>query len=607
MRIITFILFCICLQVNGQTKKGGFFSRIDDPYNTYTRVYIPESTVANNEKGINYLDTFNIKTTFSVVNEYTSLHGDTLEPFLGVYPEKLTYLNRLLNKGHTLAMHTPNHSTNFYNVHVDSLSAADQTLLSGYTEADGVDTIVINNTNTYIDVAYWKRFNDDRYGFFGIGKIVDPGTDYDSIYYQRRIPPKTVHIAIFPSEAGLKKLITEQRRQFAASGLPEPDVWIHPGQEFEYTDYPLNLIESNGYITTEAGSDTVTYHTSEILSSNTYPIKFSNTYMSSIKIGDTKYIVTFVDVISDTVFRAKLTSYTGDGSNHDASLVPYVNYNWMWQVEETTMKSVAEELGLKQSATYPYGRQGFPLGYNSSTTNRQYFRWSHQWQHIILYQISAAAGIKKLVKAAARNYFVAMNDHEFLQGEQATVDSFYNFLNDHRDVFTVVNFADIQDSLYKDVDPYENILPSFDTDLNGDDVQDGWTLAGNTWTRDAGYNIKSDSTLVILSTTSVACDSLWGVEKGNNILSLYLSSTNADSCKIIITEYKHTSNTGYSYTTVRATTKYIKNLTSNLAQRLIVFNIDNTTDYIKVALAANRNNISCIKPELMLYNRRRQY
>jgi hypothetical protein len=187
-----------------------------------------------------------LKITFAVVCEYHKSNSDLLVPFVKFYPEKYLILKELQDSGHILAMHSVNHSTNYYITHIDSLSSEDQNFVNnGYTSANGIDTIIINNTNDVVHKWYWKILPDDRYAFFGWERIIDTDDEPDSIWYPRSIPPKSVYFSIYPNEAGLKKIIAEQRRRFVLSTLISPDVWIHPGQEYELTDNPLDTLTEN--------------------------------------------------------------------------------------------------------------------------------------------------------------------------------------------------------------------------------------------------------------------------------------------------------------------------------------------------------------------------
>jgi hypothetical protein len=599
------MLLTVSLTVSAQTKRGGFFNRLDDPFvpsrDNLNQIYYDRTDTLLKQSA-----DYNLKVTLAVVCEYAKAGNDTLQPYFHIYKEKAQALKELQDSGFVLFTHTVNHSTNMILCHIDSVSPELQTFIdNGYTAAQGIDTIVLNNTLLPITFNYFKRLPDDRYPFFGYERIKDTDNLPDSILYTRRIPPKSAYFSIYPNANGLKLIIREASRRFVASGLNPPSGFIHPGQEYEYTANPLDTLKENsGSITTKVGNDTVVYTINKMYSSQYQPVPLYD----KLQIGNTRYSISYAST-GTTVFNLKLTGYTGDGNTHGAILRPSHNCNWMWNIPADTMKSVGVSLGLDMAAVYPHGRQYKASGYNPSSTTKEKLKWAHQWGHIVFSDTYFAKhAIYDLCEAVAKHYIVGTNDHEFIEGGFSQVDSFYNFINAHRDNILICSFSDLQDSVYnKTLNPYENILPSFDLDLNRDNIQDGWTKVDQVWNKGT-VNIQGDTTSVSMNSKWFTIDNLWGVEKGYNVFSIWLKSTLSDSLHVNILEYKDAPDTSRYDVLIGNTSYYIKNLTSNFANRFKKVLIGNDTDYITIRIKTHDGDaIEAVKPKMMKYTAGRQY
>ncbi len=601
--ILLFIL--LSLIANSQIKKGGFFSRIDDPMNGI-RNNITSYHWGKFDTSIMQAYKYNVKPTFAVICEYHYTDAYTLQPMMKFFHQKDSILKAYQDSGYHLAMHSINHSTNYYISHIDSLSIADQYLVdNGYSTNDGVDTIILNVSTSPITVWYWKRLPDNHLTWFSKYQTTDTDNAPDSIWYPRILPPKSVYISIYPNVAGLKKIITEQKRRFVLSGLNEPDVWIHPGQEYFYPSISDTLTETKGWIEEALGNDTITYHITNTYSSQKIPIAGYD----KLQIYRTglSYMVSYVSG-TDSIIKLKLTGYTPSGDYSTARIKPDTDGNWMWFIDAPTMKQVARECNLKMAAIYHYGRQYDALGYSPSDENGQYFRWAHEWGHILLNSYTANQNINSVCNAIARNYIVGTNDHECLNGGVSKLDSLYNFMNANLKYMHIFTFRDLADSVYNVSSPYDNVIPSFDQDLNNDAVMDGWSKSATiTWNR-GGINIGGDTTyLTMPSNGNLNCASLWGIDKGDNLFSMYIKTSDADSVIVKIWQLKHRYNTDNKQDTISVNSYWIKNLTTNWNRRFVKINIDPDTDWITVFFQTYSGTAYAIKPELLKYNKGHNY
>lgn len=598
MKVIIILFFFISTLPVYSQKAGGVYLRIDDPFQLESGGDITtDSTYILTT--LQHCDTLNKTITWAIICDYPFIGGGNPVPTFTIYGDKRRHLKRLQDSGHILSCHTINHTTNYYQCHVDSLSSSDSALAYGtYSETDGIDTIIINNTASSVTLWYWKRFPDDRHRQFGYFPIEDEDDLPDSIYYYRKIPPYTVYFSIYPNTAGLKRMLREYNRRFTASGLDTVDFFIHPGQEYTYTYDPTDsLKESSGYIETSVGVDDITYHIADTFCSKPHPV-----VSNKLLVGGTKYVLRNIVKVNDTAYDAELFGYTGDGSNHDAIMYPTHPADWMWQIPPDTIKSLVNEGILVGASVYPDGRQYESLGFTPSATTKSNFKNAHQWGHFDIVNDGTTTSIQRAIRAGLCHYFIGNNDHHQLKGTNSAIDSLYELINS-TDQIQLIDLYDLRSTLYNSTpNRYTNIVPSLDSDIDSDDNLDGYETTGSpVWQKDS-VHVGDDTTFVTIDASNyIELNDLWGVEKGTNRLSFYVRSQDAtcDELTITVTKYTHTLGTSATSTTSTQTFN-VRSIPRNFVIRYRTITIDSDVDWIDIDFETDGGNADIADIKMIL-------
>jgi len=565
--------------------KGGYFQRIDDPMigdgysdSVYQRQNIDTTLMICESHDID-------KITWAVVTEYHFISGDTIEPYSGFMPHRVTQLNRLVNAGHQIANHSVNHSSNYYISHIDSLWSEDSILVAdGYDISDGVDTIIINDSDTALYTWYWKHQPDDHYALGAARRIIDKDDDIDSIYMYAALPPRSVFIATYPNRWGLKRIIDVWNYRAGLVGLPETHFFIMPGQDYyQVVGIDTLLKEASGYVETAVGEDTVIFHVQEAWSSKPYVVNNYNNNWLSIGPGD-RYQIDYNDVteIDDTTFHFYLTGYTGDGNNHDADLVPNKGTDWMWQVEPDTLLALRDSFPDIQGSLYPAGRQYMSKGYFPKSEDQKFPQRDND---VFMDDDHATAkhSIALVLDAALKHYFIASDEHGGFQGGYARVDSFYNFIMNEPYITTYSNH-DLLENMYSAVpDSSQNIVPSMDFDLNEDDVSDAWELVGSpTWSTLPSSIESTNKYFECDESNYLDNTNIWAVSPGVNRLSLWLQNVDSDSVMVELTEHRYRANTSNQTYKVYIEEKFEPD--STFTEYYFDRTVPSTTDYIDIKI-----------------------
>lgn len=586
-------------------KDGGLFLRTDDPF--LQGVYPPGLDLEYSYFAtlIDITNKYQVKATFAVICQYPNHAGiDTVCSVL--WPDnRRNNLRMAAEMGHTFASHSVNHSMNYYQTPYDDLSEDDSILLAdGYTMAgDGVDTIIINNSNQTLIINHWAHFPDDHFASFGYYRLYDHDNDMDSIWMKRKIMANSVYISLYPNRYGIKKMLDEAQRRFRRNGMPRFDFFIHPGQT-EHAGYDLDTVyEGSGYIIPVVGKDSVYYYVEDTLSSLWFPTA-PNTGDRKMTISGTDYWINKVDSIDETTYKCKLQGYTGAGGQvNDVKLKPNVKQDWDVYIHPDSLDLVAYKSGLYGAAVYPYGRQYEATGYNGGSINRDRFRYGHQMKQFYYFYVphSADSIIEIICRHAARHTFAHGNDHAgYRDWEQR--DSVYSFVFGNQDKIKFLSNRDMIKSVYLTAqNPYENILVEFSRDLNSDGLSDGWDIDGAT--KSTGLDQNGDTwSYLVDATDSIYCNDLWGVEKGINQFIIYARDADSDavSLDICVKEYYSKQEEDGGATANGVTNYSIAGLSVGWTNGTVDISIKTTTDWIDISISATGGDIEIIAPKMKL-------
>ena len=593
------------LEPNLNGKAGGLLLRVDDPF--MQGVYPPHLDLEHSyfARTMDLTNKYQVRETYSTVSQYPNFaEVDTVCSVL--WPEaRRNYLRIAADIGHTFASHSVNHSMNYYQTPYDNLSDADSILVAdGYTlEGDGVDTIIINNTDHTVLIGYWKRYPDDHFASFGYYRLNDHDNDIDSIWYKRRIMANSVYISIFPNRHGIKKIIDESQRRFRLNGMPRFDFFIEPGQE-EIAYYDLDTIyEGSGYIIPVVGADSVYYYVEDTLSSVWFPTA-PNTGDRRMTISGADYWINKVDSINETTYKCKLQGYTGAGGQvNDVYLKPNVKQDWAVYIHPDSLIAIADECGLIGGSIFVNGRRREPTGYSAGSINKERFRFGMEFSQFYYYYEphSADSIINVICMAAARHTFAGGNDHGGYRDYEQR-DSVYSFVFKNQDKIKFMSNRDAIKSIHHvHQNPYENILAEFSRDLNNNGRSDGWDIDGAT--RSTGLDQNGDTwSYLVTSTDSIYCNDLWGVEKGINQFIIYARDANSDatSIDVCVKEYYSIQEEDGGATANGVTNYNIGSLSVGWTIETLDIPIKTTTDWIDISISATGGDVEIIAPKMKL-------
>ena len=590
---------------NLRGKKGGLFLRIDDPFLSAHDTLNLDEYLQEYIYAVELCDKFNVREMWCIVDQYPLLGSETVASVS--YPEfRRRYLRILADLGHDISSHSPNHSTNYYETPFNDLSYEDSVLIAdGYDSDDGVDTIIINNSDASITIGYWKHLPDERYIEGGYLPTDDWDEEMDSIWYKRKMMANSVYVSIYPNRWGFAKLVKESQRRFLLNGLPRFRFWTHPGQE-QIAGYSLDSIwEGSGYIVPVTGKDSAFYHVEDTLSSSWYPTVPTYAGERRMRISGVNYNIEAVDSVSAIKYKCHLTGFTGGSDTvTDVKLLWNRDADWMWWIHPDTIIPIADELGLIGTNSYPMGRRYDFTGYTASERNKKRFQHAHQRVQFRYYDagFDADSIIEIICRAAARHYFVCGNDHAGYE-DYYQRDSIYSFVNKNKDNIKFMSNVDMVRSVYlTEQNPYENILSNFDLDVNEDGLSDGWDTAG-TPTKVTSVDLNGDTwSYRMTATDSVYCEDLWGVEKGINEFVIYARDPDSDAPSLDITVVEFYNRTDRAVSnTVNATNTYnIAGLSPTYTIETIDIPILSTTDWIDISISVSAGDVDISAPRMKL-------
>ena len=461
---ILILIFLSSYQINAQlstNKVGGVGFRIDDSQ------YYPEYRLI---PLVNVFNQRGLKFTYAVN--------------FGIYisPALLAYLPTMQSQGYEIADHTPDHQTRYFDVPLSDIPF--------YQGRAGVDHIynVFNNSsvvNTTVGRVCMKVDRVKTDTWTGEGNV--------------NISGNTI-ISVTPNEFTTNK-VSSSSDPYSMNVLYIPEI----NQLFKFD--PLNV-----------SGNTIT-NIKSFWDEDVNITTLNNVQYHKIKLYDVFYVPDAHRVMAERVQRM----CDANGIQRPTSWIQPGGYHP--QFYRADIKEALEPMGYTTAGVFA---DPFPPYYNSYDPNDDH-RYGINWEDFNE-EFQTLAQSKKIIADRFAKHYVSIG-HSHLLSYNPSAD-FNAYLQRTADILDwciqkgipVKTYEEWKEQLFRTPqNPYVNVMPNIDVDLDGDGYPDGynsWSIPG--LSDDGVAGIFSKSIVRTGNGTMFSLQDLGGVEKGDNYFEIWI-------------------------------------------------------------------------------------